>query len=200
LVRERTATAPARPAKAAPPASNGVFARWATDATVRPADPTLLAPVDAVSLTVSPTDPSVLRPLRERDCDCDRERLCDRGFALFDDEDRPDEDRPRDELLLLAEPRELLLLLLLAELLLADPRELLLLLDEPRELAVLLRPFVLVCRDFDVPLVPFRVVLLERLDARRLPVLDFACAMWLLPFSHSEQNPAPVPGAQQLPE
>jgi hypothetical protein len=147
FVRERTATAPARPAKAAPPASNGVFARWATDATVRPAEPTLLAPLDAVSLTVSPTEPSVLPPLRERDCDCDRERLCDRGFELLDEEDRPDEDRPRDEPLLLAEPRELLLLLAeLRELLLllVEPRELLLLLVDPRELAVVLRPFELV--------------------------------------------------------
>ena len=90
-----------------------------------------------MSLTVSPTEPSVLPPLRERDCDCDRERLCDRGFELLDDEDRADEDRPRDEPLLLAEPRELLLLL-------AEPRELLLLLADPRELAVVLRPFELV--------------------------------------------------------
>jgi hypothetical protein len=100
---------------------------------VRPAEPTLLAPLDAVSLTVSPTDPSF--PFRERDCD--RERLCERGFALLDDEDRPDDDRPRELLLLLADPRELLLLL-------DDPRELLLLLADPRELVLVLRPLALV--------------------------------------------------------
>jgi hypothetical protein len=110
-------------------------------------------------LTVSPTEPTVLRPLRDRDCDCDRDRVCERGFVAFDD------DRPREELLLL---------------------------DELRELAVDLRPFLLVCRDFDPLLVPFRVVLLERLDVRRLPVFDFACAIFS--FSsvfHSEQTRLP---------
>lgn len=167
MPRARTASAPARPARAAPPASRGVLARCATDAT-------LLAPLDAVSLTVSPTDPMVLRPLRERLCAAlrvllerlpavlrrFRERLC----VL--DRDALGEERPREE-----EPR----------------------LDELRELAAVLRPFVLVCRDFDLVLVPFRE-LLERLDAGRVLLLAFACAisssLFLVPLL---QLPAPVP-------
>src|SRR3954462_11594198 len=97
-VSDRATTAPAKPASAAPPASNGVLARLATS-------PMLFAPLAAVSLTVSPTEPTVLwpfrdpvLPLRERAVDCAR-------VLLFGDDDRPRDEDERERAA--DEPREL---------------------------------------------------------------------------------------------
>jgi hypothetical protein len=93
LVADRATTAPTKPARAAPPASSGVFARFAALPTLFAADPTLLAPVAAVSLTVSPTVPTVLCPFRdverllaERPVDFARELPAD--GRLRDEDDR----------------------------------------------------------------------------------------------------------------
>src|SRR5215210_5075093 len=159
LSRERTASAPASPARAAPPASNGVFARLATFPTLFAADPTLLAPEAAVSLTVPPTPPTVLWPFRERAVDRGREVLA------LDDDDRVrelEEERRPDE------PRELV-------------AELRLEVDRPLEFVfarVLLVPFLDVLLALVPLFVPFLDPLVERLDERRLLVLVFACAIY----------------------
>jgi hypothetical protein len=116
-------------------------------------DPTLLAPLAAVSLTVSPTDPAVLLlfrdPLRVLREAVDRARV----FLVDDDRPRDEEERERavDEL---REPEVF------------------------RELDVL-RPLDAV---FVLPLVlpvPFLDVLLERPEVlRRRLVLAFACAIF----------------------
>jgi hypothetical protein len=146
---DRATTAPARPASAAPPASRGVFARFATSPTLFAADPTLLAPLAAVSLTVSPTEPALLWPFRDAlRLLCDR--VVERARELFDEDDRP-----RAEERALDEPRE--------------P-------DRLPELDVFraFDPFVLL-----EPLEPFlEELLLEPLDGlRRRLVLAFACAI-----------------------
>jgi hypothetical protein len=150
LVIDRATTAPARPARAAPPASSGVFARFATSPTLLAADPTLLAPLAAVSLTVPPTAPAVLRPfrevlrpLRDREVDPDRD--------VLDDEDRPRDEGDRPPL----EARELEVFRELDAFCALDAVFVLLLLPAP-----------------------FLEVLLERLDVlRRRLVLAFACAI-----------------------
>src|SRR5215210_3828535 len=159
LSRERTASAPASPARAAPPASNGVFARLATFPTLFAADPTLFAPEAAVSLTVPPTPPTVLWPFRERVADRGREVLA------LDDDDRVrelEEERRPDE------PREVV-------------AELRLEVDRPLEFVfarVLLVPFLDVLLALVPLFVPFLDPLVERLDERRLLVLVFACAIY----------------------
>jgi hypothetical protein len=164
--------APARPASAAPPASNGVFARFATPPTLRAADPTVLAPFAAVSLTVPPTPPIVLRPFRERVAERPfdaverpfdaverpfdaverplevaerpfRERVAERPFDVVDEDRLPDEvDRAPDEPLAFE-------------------------LEVLRALEALVR----------LLLPPFLDVLLERLVPRRRLVRAFACAI-----------------------
>jgi hypothetical protein len=151
LAADRATSAPARPASAAPPASNGVFALRATLPTLFAAVPTLLAPVAAVSFTVSPTDPAVLCPFRDverllaaRPVDLAREPLADGRL-------REEDDRARVEL------RELEL----RELDAFEP-------DALREFDA----FVLLLEPFREPL------LLEPLDVLlRRVVLAFACAI-----------------------
>src|SRR5215210_9475056 len=178
LSRERTASAPASPARAAPPASNGVFARLATFPTLFAADPTLFAPEAAVSLTVPPTPPTVLWPFRERVADRGREVLA------LDDDDRVrelEEERRPDE------PREVV-------------AELRLEVDRPLEFVfarVLLVPFLDVLLALVPLFVPFLDPLVERLDERRLLVLVFACAIYR--SSSSSGFPDSVPASSDYP-
>jgi hypothetical protein len=146
-------TAPANPASAAPPASSGVLARFAASPTLFATDPTLLAPLAAVSLTVSPTDPALLWPFR----DPERllpERDVDLARVLFDDDERPRDEEERERAVV--ELRELELFREFDAL-------------RPLDAAFVLLP---------LPPEPFLDVLLERLDVlRRRLVLAFACAI-----------------------
>jgi hypothetical protein len=165
--RDRSASAPANPATAAPPASRGVFARFATDATLCAAlcaaEPTELAPFAAVCLTAC-------TPF-ELDCRDRRELPELFGRDLVAVEREPPElerELPERELpeLVLRLPPELVLRLL--EPFLDGVRERLV--DRPFPDAVFER----------LDELPFLDAVLDRLEELLLLVLVLACAISLL--------------------